>query len=344
MVNQRYNRNQLVRYAANNKWVQAGAIHQARNQYVKSQVAALPKNGTRVSFNKKKTIKKPSLIQSAQVGVGGHGGTYSSYYYTKRKMPRAFAVDKKALAKNYYVLNGYARQTGTVGQQSIGIVNTMFNYTDINAISQKISVNQTNKFLLKNCSAEVLMTNQDSGNAQIILYDIVARRDLASSANITTPASAWQNSYGDEGGVNANATIVGTTPFSSDLFTQFYKVVKMTYLTLGQGQSHTHRLKFDANKIIDGEYIQYNPNGFKGLTCFTMMVVNGMPYNDTATKTQVSTGNTAIDFIFRKQYSYTWKQDVDTNFSVSNNLPQLFTVNEDIMNEATGAASVDVQA
>lgn len=329
------------------KALYAGARQVARRALIGASAGA----GAYMGFRKavpmaKKMIKRKSvsLHQSAKATVGGHGGTYTTFYYTPRKIPSSFKKNLKALAKNYYGINTGFRHTQTVGLQGAVIVNTMFNYTDVNAISQKIQTSQTNKFLIKSCSAETLITNQDSGNVNVVLYDIVARRDLATSSNIASPLAAFQNSLGDEGGANSNYQYVGTTPFSLDLFTQFFKVVKISHVTLGQGQCHTHRVKFSVNTIIDGELIQYNTNGFKGVSCWTMAITQGMPYNDSTTKTQVSTGSIAIDVINKRQYAYTWMQDIDTNYSYSNNIAGSFTVSENIMNEATGTASVDTAA
>lgn len=293
--------------------------------------------------NYTKTTTK--LTQGVKACVGGHGGTYSNFYYKSGRVPRAFLNNWKSLGKNYYAINGAFRYTTTPGVQAFNDIVSMFNYTDVNAISQKISAGkQTNKMLLKSCSAEILITNQDSGNVNVCIYDIIARRDLASSANIATPVSAIKNSLLDEGGINQNWDVPGVTPFASDLFTQFFVVKKMTHMTLGQGQAHTHRLNYKPNRQIDGEYIQYNPNGFKNLTCFTVIQQVGLPCNDSVTKTQVSLGGTALDIVFKKQYQYTWMNDLDTTFATVNSLPIAFAVNEEIMNEATGTATIEVQA
>jgi len=292
-------------------------------------------------IKKKKLIKLNTLNQKAT--PEGTGGFTSKQYYVPRRMPKAYAVLNKSLPKNYYVVNNSGRLAQTPGLQAI-VTMSVANKADINTICQKINTSQVNRFLMQECSSELVFTNQDAGNCRVWLYDIVARRDLATNANLLTPQAAFQNSLADEGGANANWSIPGTTPFSSDLFTQFFKVCKITHITLAQGQSHTHKVSFKTNKVIDGEFIQYEGNGFKGLTHYTMLMAHGFPYNDSTTKSQVSTGNVAIDFISKIQYKYTWIQDVDTNYSVTNTLPTSFTVNEEIMDIGTGAIAIDTQA
>nr|WAE42139.1 MAG: capsid protein [Cressdnaviricota sp.] len=340
--NRRQTRNAFKRVVYGARNAISNIASTRNNLAVAAGASAYALAGGKASFRNKDKIKtKPKLNQKAT--PEGTGGFTSMYYYTPRKMPRAYAVLNKSLPKNYYVTNNSGRLVQTPGLQAIYCM-SIANKTDINLISQKINTSQVNRFLMQQCSSEFVFTNQDAGNCRVWLYDIVARRDLATNANLVTPQAAFQNSLADEGGANANWSIPGTTPFSSDLFTQYFKVCKITNIVMAQGQSHTHKVSFKTNKVMDGEYIQYEGNGFKGLSHYVMMVVHGFPYNDSTTKTQVSTGNVAIDFITKVQYKYTWIQDVDTNYSVSNTLPTAFTVSEDIMDIGTGAIAVDTQA
>nr|WAE42322.1 MAG: capsid protein [Cressdnaviricota sp.] len=337
MVYQKKYKYQSAIYRGARKAAQSAALGYASYRRVKNPVKNLNKAMTTLAIKKKKSIYQKATPE-------GTGGWVSSQFYTPRIMPRAYKVLNRSLPKNYYVINTAVRATTPIGLQGIFTPLSIWTKADVNAISQKITANNTNRFLCQASSAELLLTNQDIGNCKVILYDILARRDLSTSGNITTPAAAFLNSLADEGGLNTNALVVGTTPFSSDLFTQFFKVCKVTTVTLAQGQCHTHRVSFKVNKVIDGEYIQYEGNGFKGMTHFTMMVVHGLPYNDSVTKTTVSIGSTAIDIVSKIQYKYTWIQDVDTTYSVANTLPGSFAVNEDVMDIGTGAAAVDSTA
>lgn len=275
----------------------------------------------------------------------GRGGSESSFYYTSRKIPRGFPGLKGALSDNYYVINAAGRLGASVGTQNSVIANRMFNTTDLQTISTSVGgANSTVRWLARKCSSETMITNQDSGNCRITIYDIIARRDSNSSVNTSDPVVAWNNSYLDEGGANANSALVGTLPFSSDLFTQFFKVLKVTTILLGAGQTHFHRISFKLNKVIDQETVKYVTSSLKGTTCYQMVVVSGVPYNDVTTTTQVSTGACNVDWVSRREYKYTWLADNTTTFSSSNNLPGSFTVAEDIMDIASGVKTADAPA
>jgi hypothetical protein len=258
-------------------------------------------------------------------------------------MPKQVSTVYKTLSKNYLVLNGAGRKTAAVGLQSGFDDLHMFDCTDMAAIAARISSNATQRFIILSCSAELLFTNAELSNCRYTIYDIIARRDLNSTTN-TDPGTAWANSYADEQASNSNWSLVGTTPFSSDLFTQFFKVLKMTHGVLGQGQTHCHRINFHPKRIVDLETISHTTNGLKGISCYVMVVFHGEPMNDVTTKTQVSTGACALDMVYRKSYKYTWMSDSSTNYSVTNALPSAFTVAANIVDIGSGTVVADSAA
>lgn len=284
---------------------------------------------------------KTKMHQSAK-GVPGSGGTYSTFFYGRRKMPRAISTVYKQLAKNYRAMNGSVRLTASVGTQNVNTPNTMFSQSDLTTIAGLISASNTTRYCVLSCSAELMLTNQDLANVRVYIYDIIARRDLPTG--ISFPDGAWGAGYADEGGAASNDTIIGATPYSSDQFTQFFKVLKTTHVTLGQGQSHSHRIRFAPNRTLDQEYIKNLGPGAKGLTCFTMVVYHGLPENDSTTKTQVSTGQVALDCVWRRQYKYTYLPDYTTTWTTNNTLPAAFTVAENIVDIGAGSIVTDSTA
>lgn len=289
------------------------------------------------------TTKTQRLRQRAI--VDGQGGSRSKFTYGKRKLPKGYRSTWKALAKNYLQLNGSSRLAGSVGVQTPYVLVNMFTQSDLNTINGRLnSGNKTNRILYHSVSASAYITNQDQGNVIFEIYDCIARRDLA-AANVADPVTAWENSYVDQGGANTDYKFVGTTPFSSDLFTQYFKVCKITHVILGQGQMHQHQIHFAPKRLVDAEYIQYMQNGAKGLTCFSFIVARGAPYNDNTTKTTVSTGQVSLDIVFQKQYKYTYISDTTTNWQGTNSLPASFPVSQAVMDIGSGvAAAADTPA
>lgn len=326
-----YKKNRMRSYAQSLRHfgtaIAAGYGYRKANQIQKKAGAKKTARRSNVQFMRPRSLTQKAIHE-------GTGGSFSKFFYGRRRIPKRMRQVYRTCAKNYQVINNSGRIVANSGSQAFNSVLTMFSTPDLNGFATNISSNKTNKFLAISCSAELMLTNQDEGNVRFVLYDIIARRDITQS-NLVDPATAFKNSLADEGASNANWAAVGATPFSSDLFTQFYKILKMTHVILGAGQFHTHRVHFGLNRQFDAEQLQYTPNGIKGATCFTCVMAYGCPYNDSVTKTSVSTGQVTLDFVSKKQYSYTWTQDNDTNFYLTNNLTQ-FAVNQDILSVATG--------
>ena len=55
-------------------------------------------------------------------------------------------------------------------------------------------------------------------------------------------------SLADEG--TYDNTNIGVVPFTSNLFTSFFKVCKVTHMLLAEGQTHVHRVNFKPNKYM----------------------------------------------------------------------------------------------
>lgn len=315
----------------------ASYAHKAyKNRYNTTTVPYVPQK--LAAYKPVMLPKKKKSIHQKAINVGT-GGSMSKFFYGRRKVPRGFRT--KGLAKNYFVSNYATRLQATVGKQEVANALVMCNLSDLTTIKGRVSATDTSKYMLDTCSAEVMISNRELTNVRVYVYDVIARRDLN---NVPTAAQGWTSGYADEGGADSNYQVVGTLPFSDDIFTQFFKVLKITHITLAQGQVHTHRVRFSPRKLIDGECLKYVNNGIKGLTCFTMVVVHGYPENDTTTKTQVSTGTATVDIISRKQYKYMYMVDSDTSYYQSNNLPSAFTVNESIVDMGSGAVTTDQQA
>ena len=114
------------------------------------------------------------------------------------------------------------------------------------AINTQNGGNVTRKFLLESVSGEVMLQNQCNMNFRVILYDIIARRNIDSQTSLNwgvwAPTYAWQLGEQDEGSAALNATIIGSTPFQASLFTTYFKVLKATHQLMAPGQTHVRAL------------------------------------------------------------------------------------------------------
>ena len=114
-------------------------------------------------------------------------------------------------------------------------------------------------------SAELYLQNQSNSNIKVQIYDIIARRDQTVSSTCFDPTNAFTLGLADED--TYTPTNVGTLPFASRIFTQYFKVCKVTHLSMSEGQTHVHRIRFSPNRILNQELETLSTGNIKALTC-----------------------------------------------------------------------------
>lgn len=312
--------------------------YKRRTPYVKKAIAI-----------KRRTVTKSLLkrkFKNERVKVEGAGGQISRFNHTIR--PTKFISNIMRLAsKNFYNTNGAFRLNCGTGVQTY----TAYGYftagtfggttvdNDLAVINAKVTSSlgtyKTARILVESATARYMMTNQDTGNVQVYIYDVVARLDT----NIS-PDVAFQTGIADEGA--AAATTVGATPFASEQFTTHFKILKCTTVILGQGQTHSHLVHYAPNRMFSSERLTDNNKSLRGLTCYSLIVAHGLPMNDSVTNTNVSTGAVNLDIVMTKQLKYSFVMDDTTNYYVTNNLVAI--TNEEVMNIAQGIKTLDIPA
>lgn len=260
------------------------------------------------------------------------GGSISIFKMGMRKLHPSFYKT----ATNVNLVNGSFRVTAAVGKQLVANLVVPFAATDMSVMRTQVNAQPTARVCYKESYSTIQITNQDNGNVLITLYDVLAKR-----SGVADPLATWQAGTA-AGGSALQQTVVGAEPTSCARFNDYWTVKKVYQFYLGAGQSHCHILKYNPNMQIPGE-IQDVTTFIAGLTHGCMMVVNGAPYNDSTTKTQVSSGGCAVDAVVSIQYKYTYISDT-TDFLTTNNALPNFTIGENIMNENTGTAAPEVQA
>lgn len=326
--------------------------------YFPSQKGPPPRKGY-----KKQPFKKPSRSTKLKTKMGGSktvnkekkwqgvevapGHTMSHYWYPIHRLPLgARQIVSGVVNKNFQVLNNGFRIAAGVGKQEVS-AQGIFDTSDLNTLFSNLGATPHSKrAIFLNASVEALIKNQSQIHCRIWIYDIIPRSDITNSNSLYTyPDGAWKTSYTDQSSTNTNYQVPGALPYSSALFTQQYIVKKVTNFVIDPGACHIHRVRVTPNKVMDREKI-YNTATYglwKDVSAAQMFVVHGMPDNDSTTKTSVSTGNCAIDIVFKKEYRYSYLQDNDSNFYATNSLPTTYGVAEEAIIEATGAVSNAMQ-
>jgi len=340
----------------------AGAKRLANSAVGRSAV----KRGFKNVINRYVKTRTRNVVPFRNVKVEGTGGQLSRFIRSNPAHKLAKMMEK-INPPRYIYWNAGLRLTGTPGLQCAtffpyltggGYLPTgLSNETQYNDLATMLFQSsgstglsnatanpyKTTQFVVKQATGSVKLTNQDSGNVEIILYDCVTKLD-----GNQDPLGCWYSGLNDEASAStfAGGTLpVGSIPQASQMFNTHYKVKQKTRILLGQGQSHVHQVNLKPNRLVRGEEL-YDANAYlRGLTYFCMVVASGLPANDSVTNTQVSTGAVNVDIVYTKQMQYTYNTPAVLQYiQYANNLPTSFTVSEQVMDIGSGSKQVDAPA
>jgi len=296
---------------------------------------------------KRRTVSKgrrpKSNVIKGFVTPDGTGGTRSKTVFASKKNKFLHKLLKKALPDCYDRKILGDRVTASIGTQAVHVSEWMRDSTFAHAFTNAGAVNYTD-ILLRSFSACIQMVNMDKGNVDLIIYDIVPRRDLSTSHNPATDFDSGlsNTSHGAGSATTAGSNNLYVTPFDSTIFARNHKIIKVTKVTLSQGGMHKHSIfrKLDKRWNLG---VNNEQNYFRDLTGFTMVVAVGQPGNDENTKTLVSTCNVAIDVIQSTALNYAWLQNDFPAYQFdATNLGTIVTMN--VMDKGSGEAEADAQA
>jgi hypothetical protein len=239
-------------------------------------------------------------IKTGRIVAEGTGGQYSSFNFQKFNYLEK-SIDR-TIAPTKTTFNNAGQILSAIGKQNIQVVLSAFSQGEIATLYSDIfGATKMDRFLLKKCQAKAVFSNIYLSNVTVDLYDVVARKDVGPSA-IADPVTAW--AQGDiDSGTSSAYTSVGATPFQTEVFNQYFKVMQTTRMVLGAGQQHAHHVNIDPHRLMTWPYWNYTANGFADLTYYLVVVIHGAPANDTITQTQVTVGQGGLNFIYEKEYT-----------------------------------------
>lgn len=336
-------------------WNAGNAIGRSVKSWLGRRKDRTPVNTLRPRYKKKIVPKNSRHVAAPQMQFGaqipeGHGHSLSKVFLGKSAVPKSLFHTLKSVASNRYV-NTHAgvQLTCGVGVQSQYSPNVgAANYVDLNTMEASTDywINGANsvgnatvaKWFLESFTGSLQMSNASAAAVTMTIFDCIARRDVAST-NVYSPQIAWTSGVTDEGVANG-ANQVGSLPFESDLFTQFYKVVKSTKVILASGECHKHVFNMEPNQLLHHEYItQYSASNtgiYRDLSYFPLVVFSGMPAHDSTTKTSVSSAPVNLDTIFEVSYAFKYLFNNTVSWYRTNALASSFAVGEELFNEAVG--------
>jgi len=280
------------------------------------------------------TTEKKS-IHTGRVINEGTGGQCSYFTGPKRKSYLPAHVENALPPQVIQVAAATQKKSG-VGAQQVWTALELCNPNQVTGLTgDKIS-----NVLMHKATGDVTLNNIYLSNCYVIIYDIMARKDVSASS-LSLPDQAWSQGNTDESAGSAY-TYLGSTPWQSEVFNQYYEVKQVTNVVLGAGQTHVHKVRLQPNRLINSSYAQYTPYGFRGTTYFCMVEFHGSPANDVTTQTQVSVGVGGLNVIVDQEHTFKIIQKQTPTISASQGLVTSFTNGEQVVN--TGGTTIVAQA
>lgn len=300
--------------------------HQYMGGVAKSAIGYVAKYGPKAAsmaykagkawYNSKKneTLREYERNKPKTVVIAA-GGTseVTSFYYKQDhggKIPKGLLATE--ISKNYYNDCLTTRLTvPTIGTQNYGLAASIYTPGVLQSTLNFINTaNKTQNFLLNKCTVEIHITNTSPLVTRIDLYDIIPHTD--GNTSITDPVYAMQQGYADlaGGGSPVPTTLtyqyLGTTPYQLPKFYEFFKIHKVRTVMLGPGAYHIHKVTIVPKHLINAETFNFIQSYIKNMSYFCMLRFHGQPTNDTITKTQISTTQSALDVVTTYNYEYQW--------------------------------------
>lgn len=317
-------------------------------QALKKSIAA---SKIQTAFRRRKQRKsnpmRRRVVKSQQGGVG----SFSKFLLAKRPSSRVRAM-KKVSTANYFIQNAGQKILANEGFQGLH----SFSYSSqgtLEAILSKVpntidapqnGGSQVRKYLLEQVTGEYLITNSTTSTAYVDIYDIVRKRDEGAPEKngfrpTASPTNAWAQGVLDEnGGSTPDVELtINSLPTDSQLFKDYFKVVKRSHIAMQQGATHRHMVKLHPNQLVDSSLLDRSTGDLAGLTVYTMIVCYGQPISSSDPESGASATTTSmisLDIVHAARYKYTWVADQSVNFYYDNQLVSL--VQENIINVGSG--------
>jgi len=198
------------------------------------------------------------------------------------------------------------------------------------------------RYVVESYQSLLTMTNSSNTPIEVDIYDLTLKRDLSQTGTYTTSLGTYQLTPAPDAlwstGVRLGAgqqpfpnptevsQVIGSSPFDSQLFRDFFHVKKRTMVSLPQGAVHRHQVLAKPSYLVQDSFLQNSvANGILGLTGFTMFVVRGYP--STGTEQQeppvpfTTTTPASLSIVQTIRVKYSWSQDFSNSIYWKNNLP-----------------------
>lgn len=157
---------------------------------------------------------------------------------------------------------------------------------------------QDRQIWLDKLHVKTLYTNCGQGTVVMYLFDCIAK-----DAKATIPRTDWDlgidMAEGNAAWADAtNAGAFGSMPTENTYFNKMWKIIKTVRVEIHSGGSHQHEFTFSYNgllPLIEQQAGISNTARHKGVTVNQLMIMHGMPVDNTNAFAAIGTSEVSID-------------------------------------------------
>lgn len=316
-------------------------------KHLYSKYAASKPNGVTKRRPYTKAKSKSGGRTGGRLGAARHQGPLT-FTRGRRMMPSTAFIKKvrEACAQPNVLLDTIPYQTiGGIGLAAWTVPPPLYNIGDLlNQATHYSGANATTKYLIRDASLTINLTNASSGVCLLRCYFYVPRRDVPLSSTVTSIGTLVSQGFTDSGSAAALTNITSTL-FGSASFVTWCKITKVRLIRLAPGETKTVNIIQRSPKLINTETLQPGGTNWLMIPRQAMGIAFqqfGQTVNDSTTTTAVSTDGTKVNFVCNYRYRFQVGSDISTTIFSGSSLGTVTTAQ--YINEDTGAKITDIQS
>lgn len=327
-----------------------GHLVRPRGRPVKITKRTVRAGARRVRRALKLKTRTKTKVSTKASRTMGDSGTESSYKIILRARGLLNKMEKQML-KTVYSTNAGNQFTSAVGKQGVTWYTCLYDPLDLNTMmgnawnnSGVVKGQNTMEVYFKDGYSELAIQNSSNGVVKLIIYVLMARRDIYknSSGDLGDPVNCWIRGDKDTNtGGTDTTTFLGARPTDSIIFNKFWKIKKVVYTELSPDQVHYQRVRYDINKRLNEEVAAMTSDsnmGIKGWTLNYLIVGYGQPIGDNASSSTVAA--TKFNVVHKRSYHYSYYAGQSSYLSNINNLVGTAAANIETREVTTTAPAV----
>jgi len=281
------------------------------------------------------TLRPRRIARTSQL-VGRVGGITSSFVSVRHPRGKTGAKLTRFGAPCRSLVHTPGQLLGDPGTQVTALLGQWFSVQDIYNISITGVPSESGylgsalptHFNMKSIYSEITLVNPSSLPMIYDIYDVVARKDIPNGTtlpspnlDVTNPIGAWHTgllvqSLTPQGtsisGTEQYENQIGCRPVDSQLFNDYFRVLKHTSVVVPQVGTHVHKVSIQSNKVFDkNELTLMNIylNGIANVTQYTLCVCRGsVGMNTYQSGTATTTLQPMVRWTSMERYTYSYLQ------------------------------------